>query len=96
MFIPSPPGDFLRDALADHQLKHKDFAEAIGIGKADLSNLIHGRRRFSPTLAALIAKALGTSSSLWLNLQAMRDDRCAKHDKDIQQRVSAVQQLVYS
>ena len=38
-----------------------------------MSDIVNGRARIEPTVAARLAKVFGTSTALWLNLQAAVD-----------------------
>lgn len=50
------------------------FAEKVGWTRARLNELIRGKRGVTAADAALdLAKALGTSAKLWMNLQATYD-----------------------
>lgn len=49
------------------------FAEKVGWTRARLNELIKGKRRITAEAALDLAEALGTSASLWVNLQATFD-----------------------
>lgn len=91
---PLHPWEVLRDALANNHIKHKDFADAIGILPPDLSNIINWRRCVSPNMASRIAKALGTSIEMWLNIQSAWDAYQEKTDPKRIEAVSHVREVV--
>lgn len=65
-----PPGDFLRDELAERGWAEGEFAEIIGRPVQAVSEILNGKKEITPETAVEIGAALGTSAELWLNLQA--------------------------
>ncbi len=65
-----PPGELLRDELADRGWAEGEFAEIIGRPVQAVSEILNGKKEITPETAVAIAAALGTSAELWLNLQA--------------------------
>ncbi len=61
--------EFLRPA-AETQAA---FAARVGWTRARLNEFIHGKRGVTADAALDLAEALGTSSRLWMNLQATWD-----------------------
>lgn len=68
---PTPPGVMLREMyLKPRGISITRCAAAIGCSRKLLSDIVNGRARLDPALAARIAKVLGTSTALWVGLQA--------------------------
>jgi len=68
---PTPPGAMLREMyLKPRGISVTSFAAALGCSRKHLSDIINDRARLDPTLAARVAKLLGTSTALWVGLQA--------------------------
>ncbi len=65
-----PPGEFLRDELANRGWAEGEFAEIIGRPVQAVSEILNGKKEITPETAVAIGAALGTSAELWLNLQA--------------------------
>lgn len=65
-----PPGDFLRDELDARSWSIAEFAQIVGLPARTIAAIIDGRESITSATAAPIARALGTSALLWLNLQA--------------------------
>ena len=58
------------------------FAKKLGWTRARLNELIKGKRGITAEAALDLAKALGTSAKLWMNLQATYDlDQAMKRRK---------------
>ncbi len=71
---PSMPGEILRELfLAPRAISISRFAAAIEVSRKHMSDVVNGKVRIEPTMAGRIAKALGTTSQTWLNLQAAVD-----------------------
>ena len=77
---PFHPGEILlEEFLVPAGITQSAFAEKVGWTRARLNELIKGKRGISAEAALDLAKALGTSAKLWMNLQATYDlDRTSK------------------
>lgn len=80
---PFHPGVYLlEEFLKPASLTQTAFAKQLGWTKARLNELINGKRGISAESALDLAKALGTSAKLWMNLQATYDlDAAIKRGK---------------
>ena len=65
-----PPGEFLREELAERGWAEGEFAEIIGRPVQAVSEILNGKKEITPETAVAIGAALGTSAELWVNLQA--------------------------
>jgi HTH-type transcriptional regulator/antitoxin HigA len=64
-----PPGEYLRDELEERGWSAKEFAEILGRPAQAVSEILNGKKQIAPATALAIGEALGTSASLWMNLQ---------------------------
>jgi HTH-type transcriptional regulator / antitoxin HigA len=64
------PGEYLRDELDARGWTQIDLAAILGRPLRLVSDVILGKRGITPETATGLAKALGTSAELWLNLDA--------------------------
>lgn len=72
--VTTHPGEMLlEEFLKPLDLSVTKFAEAIGVSRIRLSELVNGRRGVTADTALRLAKALGTSPEFWLNLQSSYD-----------------------
>jgi addiction module HigA family antidote len=79
---PVSPGEFLiEEFLKPMGMTQVTFAEAIGISKAYLSDIVNGRRGISADMAMRFEAALGMEASFWLRAQAELDLYQAQHDE---------------
>ena len=71
---PFHPGEILLvEFLVPAKITQAAFAEKIGWSRSRLSEFNHGKRGVTADAANDLAETLGTSSKLWMNLQATYD-----------------------
>jgi antitoxin HigA-1 len=67
---PIHPGEILREEfLPDYGLSVAALAEAAGVSRQSINELLRERRAVSPEMALRLGKLFGTSPEFWLNLQ---------------------------
>lgn len=71
---PTHPGEMLReDFLPDFGLTVATLAEAIGVSRQSVNELLRGRRAVSPEMALRLSRLFGSSPEFWLNAQRAVD-----------------------
>jgi addiction module HigA family antidote len=71
---PTPPGTMPREMyLKPRRVSVARIAAAVGCSRKHMSEIVNGRVRLEPDMAARIARVLGTSTRPWINLQASID-----------------------
>jgi addiction module HigA family antidote len=71
---PIHPGEMLReDFLPDYGLSASSIAEAIGVSRQSINELLRERRAISPEMALRLARLFGNSPEFWLNAQRAVD-----------------------
>jgi len=79
---PTTPGEILEEEfLKPLGYTQAQFAEAFGIDRVRLNGLINGRRAVTADTAMRLARVLGTSVEMWLNLQTVCDVYAAQHSE---------------
>jgi len=67
---PIHPGEVLReDFMPDYDLSVIGLAEALGVSRQSVNELLRERRAVSPEMALRLARLFGNSAEFWLNLQ---------------------------
>ena len=90
---PTHPGEMLReDFLPDYGLTVATLAEAIGVSRQSINELLRERRRVSPEMALRLARLFGNSPEFWLNAQRAVDLWDAA--QAIQSDVARIQPLI--
>ena len=83
---PTHPGEMLReDFLSDYGLTVSSLAEALGVSRQSINELLRGRRAVSPEMALRLARLFGNSPEFWLNAQRAVDlwDAARAIEKDV-------------
>lgn len=65
-----PPGDYIREELAERGWTQSDLADVLGRPLQLVSDIILDKRGITPETAKGLAEAFETSAQLWLNLDA--------------------------
>jgi addiction module HigA family antidote len=72
--LPPSPGEILRERVLDGMdIKQDKLAEALGVSRFTVNQVLNGRRGVTPEMALRLAHVLDTSAEMWLNLQARVD-----------------------
>ncbi len=90
---PTHPGEMLEeDFLTDYSLTVAGLAEAVGVSRQSINELLRGRRAVSPEMALRLARLFGNSAEFWLNAQRAVDLWDAAHAiKDAVARIKPLQ-----
>ena len=71
---PTHPGEMLReDFLPDFALTVTALAEALGVSRQTINEILRERRAISPTMALKLARLFGNSPEFWMKAQHNRD-----------------------
>ncbi|MFO8064504.1 MAG: HigA family addiction module antitoxin [Spirochaetota bacterium] len=71
---PIHPGEMLReDFMPDFGLRVSRLAEALGVSRQTVNELIRERRAVSPEMALRLSRLFGNSAEFWLNAQRAID-----------------------
>jgi addiction module HigA family antidote len=71
---PTHPGEMLReDFLPDFALTVAGLAEAVGVSRQSVNELLRGRRAVSPEMALRLSRLFRNSPEFWLNAQRAVD-----------------------
>ena len=72
--IPSHPGRILREVvLEDSDVTKTELARRLRLSRQALHNILTEKARVTPEVAIRLARLLGTTPQLWLNLQTNHD-----------------------
>jgi antitoxin HigA-1 len=71
MYNPAHPGRVLREWLGEMQVS--DVAARLRVSRVTLSRILNGKAGISADMSLRLAEALGTSPTLWIDLQTQYD-----------------------
>lgn len=76
---PTHPGELLREDVLPALGKSKTFiAEALGVSRMTLHDILAEKQPITPNMALRIAKLTGTNPEVWLRMQMDYDLRVTK------------------
>lgn len=71
---PTHPGEMLHeDFMPDFGLTVAGLAEAAGVSRQSINELLRGRRAVSPEMALRLSRLFGNTPEFWLNAQRAVD-----------------------
>jgi len=71
---PTHPGEMLReDFMPDFGLTAASLAEALGVSRQTINEILRERRAISPAMALMLSRLFGNSPEFWLNTQSEVD-----------------------
>jgi addiction module HigA family antidote len=71
---PTHPGEMIReDFLSDYRLTVAALADALGVSRQTVNELLRERRAVSPAMALRLSKLFRNTPQFWLNAQRAVD-----------------------
>ena len=71
---PTHPGEMLReDFMPDYGLTTAGLAEALGVSRQTINELLRERRSITPVMALRLSRLFGNTPEFWLNAQRSFD-----------------------
>ena len=71
---PTHPGEMLReDFMPDYGLTAASLAEALGVSRQTINEILRERRAITPAMALMLSRLFGNSPEFWLNAQRAVD-----------------------
>ncbi len=85
---PTHPGEMLReDFMPDYDLSTTSMANALGVSRQTINEILRERRAISPTMALRLSRLFCNSPEFWLNVQHAWDlwDSEQRYSKELSQ-----------
>ena len=70
MFIPSPPGDTIRDLLEERNLTQGQLASLLGLSNDHTTELLNGKAAITEAIADKLENAFGAPAQFWLTRES--------------------------
>ena len=80
----SPPGDTIRDIMAERGISMDDFAGMMDMPSGDAIDLVDGKKRITIAMARQLVKVLGSSIEFWMT----RDYQYMVQEREIQDQAN--------
>jgi addiction module HigA family antidote len=78
---PHPGGFILRECIEPLGLNITQAAEALGVSRKTLSELVNEKCGISPVMAVRLSKVFGSTAETWLMQQAQYDLAQVRRDR---------------
>ena len=92
---PTTPGEVLKEEfLIPLGMTQQELADAIGISRVRVNNIINGKRSITPDTAFRLARFFNTTPEFWISLQTSVDLWMAK--KEYKRKYSKIQPVIVS
>jgi addiction module HigA family antidote len=89
---PTHPGEMIReDFMPDYELTTTSLANALGVSRQTVNELLRERRSITPAMALRLSRLFGNSPEFWLNVQHARD--LWESEKSIQNELNKIHPL---
>lgn len=73
MKSPAHPGRLVKNEIAELGLSVAAAAEALGVTRQQLYNVINGKSAVTPEMSVRLEKGIGSTADTWLRMQAAFD-----------------------
>jgi len=80
-----------KDFMPDYELTATSLANALGVSRQTINELIMGKRSITPAMALRLSRLFGNSPEFWLNVQHARD--LWESEKRIQKELKRIHPL---
>ena len=78
---PPHPGEFLESRfMKPLKISQTELADALGVSRRRVNELINGRRAITPDTAVRLAMYFGNDAAFWMHLQVAWDMHAAMRD----------------
>lgn len=91
-YLPTHPGEVLKDELQSRGISQKKFASMIGVSYTMLHEILNSKRPVSADMSLLLEAALEINASVWNTLQSRYNLEMAKRATSFTSKLNAIRQ----
>lgn len=92
-FIPTHPGEVIKDELISRNITQREFADRLGLTYSVVNEILNGRRPVSTKTALMVETALGIPAYSLLRLQLKYDMQTARSDSKLKTRLKKIERF---
>lgn len=92
-FLPTHPGEVLKDELEYRGISQRGLANKIGISYSAFNEMLNGKRSLSPELAMMMEAALGVDAAPLLAMQNEYDMLMAERDESFMEKLKQIRRI---
>ena len=92
-FIPTHPGDIIKDEIEFRGITQRQLSEATGIAYSVINEVLNGKRPVTIEYALLIGKALDLDAGTFIRMQSEYDMQMAERNKSFKARLAKIRKI---
>ena len=92
-FIPTHPGDIIKDEIEYRGITQRQLSEATGIAYSVINEVLNGKRPVTIEYALLIGKALDLDAGTFIRMQSEYDMQMAERNKSFKSRLAKIRKI---
>jgi len=92
-FIPTHPGDIIKDEIEYRGITQRQLSEATGIAYSVINEVLNGKRPVTIEYALLIGKALDLDAGTFIRMQSEYDMQMAEQNKSFSARLAKIRKI---
>ncbi len=95
-FIPTHPGDVIKDEIEFRGISQRRLADALGMTYSVLNEILNGKRPVTTKTALLFEAALGIPAESLMRLQLKYELHTARFDESFAARINSINNLAFA
>ncbi|MCR5361109.1 MAG: HigA family addiction module antidote protein [Bacteroidales bacterium] len=92
-FLPTHPGEVLKDELEFRGISQRGFAKEIGVSYSVLNEVLNGKRALNTELAMMVAVALDVDAAPLLAMQNEYDMQMAERNVSFMEKLKSIRRV---
>lgn len=92
-FLPTHPGEVLKDELEFRGISQRGFAKEIGVSYSVLNEVLNGKRALNTELAMMVAAALDVDAAPLLAMQNEYDMQMAERNVSFMEKLKSIRRV---
>ena len=92
-YLPTRPGEVLKEEIEYRGISQKKLSEQTGITYSMLNEILNGKRPVTETLALCFEAALGIEAEMLVNMQSRYNLQMARGDGKLKARLRHIRQV---
>jgi len=92
-FLPTHPGEVLKDELEFRGISQRGFAKEIGVSYSVLNEVLNGKRALNTELAMMVAAALDVDAAPLLAMQNEYDMQMAERNVPFMEKLKSIRRV---
>ena len=92
-FVPTHPGEVLKDELEFRGITQRGLAKKLGISYSVLNEMLNGKRSLNTQLAMMLEAALGVPAAPLLAMQNEYNMLVAERDKSFMKKLKSIRKI---